>query len=87
VRPPSVNVTTPKSGIAACTMTIGGDGDANVITVEDTAYKLFLNGLDGNDTFNFKGAALGRTRSSRPLRVRLPVNSALSAEPCWFMLA
>ncbi|WP_119681650.1 tandem-95 repeat protein [Indioceanicola profundi] len=51
-------VTSPN---AARTLTVNGDGQANVITVEATTQKLLLNGLDGDDTFNFAGTGAGET--------------------------
>ena len=54
------NVTNdPGSDEARRTLTVTGDEKANVITVENTAYKLFLNGLGGDDTFHFTGSSLG----------------------------
>jgi hypothetical protein len=48
-------------GNTARTMTVGGDGLANVITIENTNHKLFVNGGGGNDTINFKGTGNGLT--------------------------
>jgi VCBS repeat-containing protein len=37
------------------TMTVGGDAQVNVITIENTSHKLLVNGRGGNDTINIKG--------------------------------
>jgi hypothetical protein len=41
------------------TMTVSGNDQANVITIENTNHKLFINGLGGDDMFNFTGSASG----------------------------
>nr|WP_302474564.1 Ig-like domain-containing protein [Roseococcus sp. MDT2-1-1] len=41
------------------TMTVGGDGEANVITIENTNHKLTILGRGGDDTINFKGTGNG----------------------------
>jgi hypothetical protein len=46
-------------GDLARTMKVGGDDQANVITVENTDHKLTVVGLNGDDTFNFKGTGKG----------------------------
>ncbi len=55
------NITIKNTKLAdlARTMTVGGDGQANVITIENTNHNLFVNGGGGNDTINFKGAGNG----------------------------
>ncbi|MBL0408023.1 hypothetical protein JKG68_29435, partial [Microvirga aerilata] len=47
-------------GDTARTMAVNGNNQGNVITIENTDHKLFINGLGGDDTFNFKGTGNGR---------------------------
>jgi hypothetical protein len=46
-------------GDVARTMTVSGNDQANVITIENTSHKLFVNGGGGNDTIDFKGTGNG----------------------------
>jgi hypothetical protein len=41
------------------TMTVAGNDQANVLTIESTSHKLFVNGLGGDDTFHFNGTGIG----------------------------
>jgi hypothetical protein len=47
------------AGDTARTMTVSGNNQANVITIENTDHKLFIKGFDGDDTFNFTGSGSG----------------------------
>jgi VCBS repeat-containing protein len=49
------------TGNFARTMTVGGDDQANVITIENTNHKLSILGRGGDDTINFKGIGNGLT--------------------------
>ncbi|WP_134495447.1 Ig-like domain-containing protein [Microvirga pakistanensis] len=47
------------AGDTARTMTVNGNDQANVLTIENSDHKLFVNGGGGNDTIDFKGTGNG----------------------------
>jgi hypothetical protein len=47
------------NGDATRSMTVSGNDQENVLTIENTSHKLFVNGFGGDDIFNFYGTGSG----------------------------